>query len=39
MTSQTLFLAMVVTAFATFALTLGGVSTWVNLSRAPGHKR
>jgi hypothetical protein len=29
MTGQTLFLGMVLAAFATFVLTLGGVSFWV----------
>jgi hypothetical protein len=38
MTAQQLFLAMVVAAFATFTVTLGGVSAWVNLARAAGPK-
>jgi hypothetical protein len=38
MTPQDLFLGMVLAAFATFAITLGGVSAWVNLARTPGDK-
>jgi hypothetical protein len=34
MNGQTLFLAMVVAAFASFILTLGGVSTWIMLDNA-----
>lgn len=34
MTGQDLFLAMVLAAFATFTLTLGGVSLWARLRRA-----
>jgi hypothetical protein len=33
MTPQALYLAMVLAAFATFAATLFGVSTWLRLKR------
>ncbi len=32
MNGQTLFLAMVVAAFASFIIAVGGVSTWINLT-------
>jgi hypothetical protein len=34
MTAQDLFLGMVLAAFATFILTLGGVTVWLNHARA-----
>lgn len=38
MTAQELFFGMVIAAFATFTLTLAGVSAWVNLARVSSHK-
>ena len=38
MTAQHLFLGMVLAAFATCIVTVGGISTWLNLQRAPVDK-
>ena len=39
MSGQDLFLAMVLAAFATFILTLGGVGAWTELRRPPASDK
>lgn len=38
MTFTTFYLAMVVVAFSTFALTMGGVGIWCAQDKAPARK-
>lgn len=38
MTFTTLYLAMVIVAFSTFALTMAGVGIWCALDKAPASK-
>ncbi len=38
MTFTTLYLTMVVVAFSTFALTMGGVGIWCAMDKAPVRK-